>query len=80
MKIKVVRDGDPIKVYHHPREVIVRPEKRIVEIYNDSIGGLYRRYRLLNHKLDWLENKDSDTAEIFLELNVGETLFRMEDQ
>lgn len=70
MKIILKRDGNPLRVYHHPREVVVHPKAQEVEIFQ-SDGSVLEKYELINKECIWLENEDNDTAEIVLNLDVG---------
>ena len=56
-------------MYHSPREVIVRPKAKIIEIY-DTNGLLTEKYNLVEKNLSWLEDKDTDCVEIVLDLKV----------
>ena len=55
-----------------PREVIVRPKAKIIEIY-DTNGLLTEKYNLVEKNLSWLEDKDTDCVEIVLDLKVTKT-------
>lgn len=70
MKIILKRDDHPLRVYHHPREVVVHPKAQEVEIFQ-SDGSVLEKYELINKECSWLENQDNDTAEIVLTLDVG---------
>ena len=69
MKIIIQKEGNLIRVYHNPREVIVRPMTHEVEIFN-SDGTLLEKYQLLKKDLCWLENKEENISEILLKLDV----------
>lgn len=56
-------------MYHSPREVIVRPKAKIIEIY-DTNGLLTEKYNLVEKNLSWLEDQDTDCVEIVLDLKV----------
>ena len=62
-----------IRVYHHPREVVVHPQAGEVEIFS-SDGSILEKYNLVKKDLSWLEDKENDTAEIVLTLEVGEII------
>lgn len=57
-------------MYHSPREVIVKPKAKRVEIY-DTNGLLTEAYGLVERDLSWLEDKDTDCVEIVLDLKVN---------
>jgi len=69
MKIVIQKEGTSIRIYHNPREVIVRPMTNEVEIFN-SDGTLLEKYHLVHKKLSWLENKEENMSEILLQLEV----------
>jgi len=70
MKIRVHHNDKTIRIYHSPHEVIVRPKVKKVEIY-DNNGILVETYDLIKKDLSWLEDKEIDTAEIMLDLDVN---------
>ena len=69
LKIRIFENDETIRVYHSPREVIVRPKAKIIEIY-DTNGLLTEKYNLVEKNLSWLEDKDTDCVEIVLDLKV----------
>jgi len=56
-------------VYHSPHEVIVRPSTGIVEVFDED-GTLDDTYNLVDRNLSWLEDAESDSSEIVLDLHV----------
>ncbi len=72
LKIRIFENDETIRVYHSPREVIVRPKAKIIEIY-DTNGLLTEKYNLVEKNLSWLEDKDTDCVEIVLDLKVTKT-------
>ena len=58
-----------IRIYHSPRDVIVKPTAKKVELY-DSNGILTESYSLIDRNLSWLEDNETDCAEIILDLTV----------
>ena len=58
-----------IRIYHSPRDVIVKPSAKKVELY-DSNGLLTESYSLVDRNLSWLEDAETDCAEIILDLTV----------
>ena len=70
MKIRISENDNTIRVYHSPREVIVRPKAKIIEIY-DTNGLLAEKYNLIEKNLSWLEDEGTDHAEIVLDLKVS---------
>jgi|GEM_PF-2714034 len=69
MKIIIQKEGRSIRVYHNPRDVVVRPRTNEVEIFN-SDGTLLEKYHLIKKELSWLENKEENMSEIMLQLEV----------
>ena len=69
MKIIIQKEGNLIRIYHNPREVIVRPMTDEVEIFNSN-GTLLEKYQLVKKNLSWLEDKEENTSEILLKLDV----------
>jgi len=69
MKI-LIDNGNPIRLYHHPREVIVHPKTNVVEILNAD-GSLLGSYELVKKDTKWIDDDDAlDTSEILVTLNV----------
>ena len=68
MKI-LIDNGSPIRIYHHPREVVVHPKTNIVEIFNED-GSVLESYDLIKKELGWKENEDLDISEIIVTLHV----------
>jgi len=69
MKIIIQKEGQIIRIYHNPREVIVRPITKEVELFN-SDGTSLEKYHLIKKDLSWLENKEENMSEILLQLDV----------
>ena len=69
MKIRVFQNGNIIRVYHSPHNVIVKPKEKIVELY-DGDGILTDSYHLVERILSWLEDSETDSSEILLDLTV----------
>ena len=69
MKILLKRKDNIIKVYHEPREVIVHPKAKTVEIFNRD-GTFLESHTLVTKQLEWLENPNNDTSEIVLKLEI----------
>ena len=69
MKTLLKKKENIIKVYHEPREVIVHPKAKIVEIFN-SDGTFLESYTLVTKELEWLKNPNNDTSEIVLKLEI----------
>lgn len=69
MKIRIFQNNNIIRIYHSPRDVIVKPAAKKVELY-DSNGLLTESYDLVDRNLSWLEDKETDCAEIILDLTI----------
>jgi hypothetical protein len=74
LKIKVIQDGNIIRVYHSPKEVVVKPIANKVELYSSN-GNLIESYELKDKNLSWFEDNDLDNSEIILTLKVGKKIF-----
>jgi len=68
MKI-LIGNGNPIRLYHHPREVIVHPKTHIVKIF-DADDSLLESYELFKKDIHWTDDEALDTSEIIVTLNV----------
>lgn len=68
MKILITK-GNPIRVYHHPREVVVHPRTNTVEIFNES-GSILEKHVLLKKEVKWTDDTELDTSEILVTLHV----------
>jgi hypothetical protein len=68
MKI-LIDNGNPIRLYHHPREVIVHPKTNVVEILNAD-GSLLESFELVKKDLKWTDDEVLDTSEIIVTLHV----------
>ena len=74
MKIKVIQDDNIIRVYHSPKEVVVKPIANKVELYSSN-GNLIESYELKDKNLSWFVDHDLDNSEIILTLKVGKKIF-----
>jgi len=70
LKIRIFQNDEVIRVYHSPREIVVKPKAKKIEIY-DTQGSLIETHTLVERNLSWIEDKDIDTAEIILDLKVS---------
>lgn len=70
MKILIYRDDDPIRIYHHPREVIVHPKSNTVKIFDEN-GSILESYHLIKKELSWSDNEELDISEIVVTLFVN---------
>ena len=68
MKI-IIRRGEPIRVYHHPRDVTVHPKSKKVDIFN-SDGSPLETFDLIDHEISWDEDVERDLMELVLTLNI----------
>ena len=70
MKIRISHNDETIRIYHSPHEVIVKPKAKKVEIRGLN-GDLIEKYELIEKSLTWLEDSETDIAEIMLDLKVN---------
>ena len=70
MKIIINRNGQPLRIYHHPRNVIIHPKAKKVDSYNEN-GTLLESFDYIGSKLDWINDSDVDTKEIILTVDVN---------
>ncbi len=70
MKILIYRDDGPIRIYHHPREVIVHPKTNTVKIFDEN-GSIQESYHLIKKELSWSDDEDLDISEIVVTLFVN---------
>lgn len=70
LKIKILQNDNIIRIYHSPKDVVVKPKGKRVELY-DSNGLLTDSYDLIDKNLSWLEDNETDCSEILLTLKVG---------
>ena len=68
MKI-IINNGNPIRLYHHPMEVVVHPRTNVVEIFNTD-GSFLESYELVKKEVKWTDDQTHDTSEIIVTLNV----------
>ena len=68
MKI-LINNGHPIRVYHHPREVVVHPKTNVVEVFNEN-GSILESHDLVKKEVEWSDNEDLNTSEIIVTLHV----------
>ena len=73
MKIILIRNDRVLRIYHHPRDVIVKPKAKHVEVFNAD-GSLLEKFELINKELGWTDDEENDTSEIVLSLTIGKTL------
>ena len=73
MKIILIRGDRVLRIYHHPRNVIVKPQAKQVAVFN-SDGSPLETFELVNKDLGWTDDDESDTSEIVLSLTIGKTL------
>jgi hypothetical protein len=64
----LIRDGNPISVYHHSREVVVHPKTNTVEIFNEN-GSILESYDLIK-RVGWTDDDELDTSEIVVTLHI----------
>jgi len=80
MKIKVVdQNQNTVRSFNHPKEVIVRSKAKIVEIFDSSDPTqVMETFHLLEKKVEWLEDPDTDCAEVSVELKIQQKVQKPE--
>ena len=68
MKI-IIKEEDPIRLYHHPREVSVMPKSKLVRTFNED-GSLLEEFNLINKEVGFSEDFDNNQSEIIVTLHV----------
>ncbi|MDH3696828.1 MAG: hypothetical protein OEQ15_05890 [Nitrosopumilus sp.] len=68
MKITISQNGSVIRVYHLPKDVIVKPKEKKVILYED--GVVCETYDLIERNLSWFEINENNSSEILLSLEV----------
>ena len=64
MKIQVINENeDIIRVYHSPKEVIIRPKSKVVQIIDEN-DHVTETFNLIEKSLDWIDNPNADCTEI----------------
>ena len=69
----VIKNDEPIRLYHHPREVSVLPKSKLVKTFNED-GSLLETFKLIEKETSWCEDFDSDQSEILVTLHVEDRL------
>ena len=69
MKIIIIRNNQPLRIYHHPRNVVIHPKAKKVDSYNED-GTILESFDYVDSKLDWINDSEIDTKEISLTVNV----------
>jgi len=68
LKITISQNGNVIRVYHSPQDVIVKPKEKKVMLYDG--GVVCETYDLIERNLSWFEDAGTDCSEILLTLKV----------
>jgi hypothetical protein len=69
MKIIIIRNNQPLRIYHHPRNVVIHPKAKKVDSYDED-GTILESFDYVDSKLDWINDSEIDTKEISLTVNV----------
>jgi hypothetical protein len=64
-----IRDEEPIRLYHHPREVSVLPKSKLVRTFNEN-GSLPEEFALIDKEVRFGEDFDNNQSEIIVTLHV----------
>jgi len=65
----VIKNSEPIRIYHHPREVSIHPKSKVVKTFNTD-GSLLEIFKLVKKETSWCEDFESDQSEILVTLYV----------
>jgi len=65
----IIRDEEPIRLYHHPREVSVLPKSKLVRTFNED-GSLLEEFSLVDKEVGFSEDFDNNQSEIIVTLHV----------
>ena len=68
MKI-IIKHDEPIRLYHHPREVSVLPKNKLVRTFNED-GSLLEEFNLVNKEIGFSEDVENNQCEIVVTLHV----------
>ena len=55
----IVKDEEPIRLYHHPREASVLPKSKLVRTFNED-GPLLEEFNLINKEVGFSEDFDNN--------------------
>jgi len=69
LKIIIKKGDDPIRLYHHPRDVSVLPKSKLVRTFNVD-GSLLEEFKLIDKEISYDEDFDNDQTEIIVTLYV----------
>ena len=67
MKI-ILKRTDPIRVYHHPCDVLINSKTNVVEILED--GKRIESFNLVEKNVQWAVDPQNYSEELILTLNV----------
>ncbi|NNL58909.1 MAG: hypothetical protein HKP31_05560 [Nitrosopumilus sp.] len=70
MKI-ILKNPKPIRVFHHPCDVIIRSNLKKVEILDN--GELVETFDFVSKNVEWLVDDENDTEELLLTITVKQT-------
>jgi hypothetical protein len=65
----IIRDEEPIRLYHHPREVSVLAKSKLVRTFNED-GSLLEEFSLVDKEVGFSEDFDNNQSEIIVTLHV----------
>ncbi len=65
----IIKNSNPIRFYHHPREVTIHPKTKTVKTFNAD-GSLLETFKLVNKETSWNEDFENDQTEIIITLHV----------
>ena len=65
----IIKNSNPIRLYHHPREVSIHPKSKTVKTFNAD-GSLLETFKLVDKETSWNEDLENDQTEIIVTLHV----------
>jgi hypothetical protein len=65
----IIKNEEPIRLYHHPRDVSILPKSKLVRTFNAD-GSLLEEFKFLDKEIVFDEDLDKDQTEIIVTLHV----------
>ena len=67
----MIKNGEPIRIYHHPRDVSIHPKSKVVRTFNAD-GSLLEEFKFLDKEIAYDEDFENDQTEVVVTLHVEE--------
>ena len=58
MKIEIIENNSPIRIFHHPKEVCHNTQKNIIEIRSSQTHEIEEIFEFVNKETKWHEHQD----------------------